>query len=57
MLDPLLPKSNIRCGRWRDHRQVINGIVHRLSTGCQWRELPVDGCGRHLPCPDFGVDE
>ncbi len=32
--------SNNRCGRWRDHRQVINGIIHRLSTGCQWRKLP-----------------
>ncbi|EFL20896.1 IS5 family transposase [Streptomyces himastatinicus ATCC 53653] len=32
--------SNNRCGRWRDHRQVINGIIHRLSTGTQWRELP-----------------
>ncbi|MGW7695444.1 transposase [Streptomyces asiaticus] len=40
VLEPLLPKSNNRCGRWRDHRQVINGIVHRLSTGCQWRKLP-----------------
>ncbi|MEV7198306.1 IS5 family transposase [Streptomyces sp. NPDC093510] len=40
VLEPLLPKSNSRCGRWRDHRQVINGIIHRLSTGCQWRELP-----------------
>lgn len=40
VLEPLLPKSNNRCGRWRDHRQVINGIIHRLSTGCQWRRLP-----------------
>lgn len=40
MLKPLLPTSNNRCGRWRDHRQVINGIIHRLSTGCQWRTLP-----------------
>ncbi|WP_406182101.1 IS5 family transposase [Streptomyces canus] len=39
-LEPLLPTSNNRCGRWRDHRQVINGIIHRLSTGCQWRKLP-----------------
>jgi transposase len=39
-LEPLLPRSNNRCGRWRDHRQVINGIIHRLSSGCQWRELP-----------------
>ncbi|WP_404828352.1 IS5 family transposase [Streptomyces canus] len=40
VLEPLLPKSNHRCGRWRDHRQVINGIIHRLSTGCQRRKLP-----------------
>ncbi|MEU9182786.1 IS5 family transposase [Streptomyces sp. NPDC048550] len=40
VLEPLLPRSNGRCGRWRDHRQVINGIIHRLSTGCQWRKLP-----------------
>lgn len=40
VLEPLLPNSNNRCGRWRDHRQVINGIIRRLSTGCQWRKLP-----------------
>lgn len=40
VLEPMLPNSNNRCGRWRDHRQVINGIIHRLSTGCQWRKLP-----------------
>lgn len=40
MLEPLLPVGSNRCGRWRDHRQVINGIIHRLGTGVQWRELP-----------------
>ncbi|MGV4926525.1 IS5 family transposase [Streptomyces sp. BHT-5-2] len=40
VLAPLLPVSNNRCGRWRDHRQVINGIIHRFGTGVQWRELP-----------------
>ncbi|NEA40868.1 IS5 family transposase [Streptomyces sp. SID11385] len=40
VLGSLLPVSNNRCGRWRDHRQVINGIIHRLGTGVQWRELP-----------------
>jgi transposase len=40
VLEPLLPVSNNRHGRWRDHRQVINGIIHRLGTGVQWRELP-----------------
>lgn len=39
-LRPLLPVSNGRCGRWRDHRQVIDGILHRARTGVQWRDLP-----------------
>ncbi|MFZ3566558.1 IS5 family transposase [Streptomyces sp. BH097] len=37
---PFLPVSNQRCGRWRDHRQVIDGILHRVRTGVQWRDLP-----------------
>ncbi|WP_439794851.1 IS5 family transposase [Streptomyces agglomeratus] len=39
-LRPFLPVSNRRCGRWRDHRQVIDGILHRVRTGVQWRCLP-----------------
>ncbi|MFC7794151.1 IS5 family transposase [Streptomyces cinereoruber] len=39
-LRPFLPVSNGRCGRWRNHRQVINGILHRVRTGVQWRDLP-----------------
>lgn len=39
-LEPFLPVSNGRCGRWRDHRQVINGILHRERTGVPWRDLP-----------------
>ncbi|MER6390522.1 IS5 family transposase [Streptomyces sp. NPDC001523] len=35
-----LPVSKGRCGRWRDHRQVIDGILHRVRTGVQWRDLP-----------------
>ncbi|MFJ3881588.1 IS5 family transposase [Streptomyces sp. NPDC090077] len=39
-LRPFLPVSNRRWGRWRDHRQVIDGILHRDRTGVQWRDLP-----------------
>ncbi|WP_455680984.1 IS5 family transposase [Streptomyces huasconensis] len=39
-LEPFLPVSNGRCGRWRNHRQVIDGILHRVRTGVQWRDLP-----------------
>ncbi|MFE2075327.1 transposase [Streptomyces misionensis] len=39
-LRPFPPVSNRRCGRWRNHRQVIDGILHRVRTGVQWRDLP-----------------
>jgi transposase len=40
-IEPLLPSSDGRRGRpFRDHRQVIEGIVFRLRTGVPWRDLP-----------------
>ncbi|MER8226284.1 transposase [Streptomyces sp. NPDC094143] len=27
-------------GRWRDHRQVLEGIVFKFRTGVPWRDLP-----------------
>ncbi|WP_424887340.1 IS5 family transposase [Streptomyces sp. XH2] len=35
-----LPKNVGRGGRWRNHRQVINGILFRQRTGIPWRDLP-----------------
>ena len=29
-----------RGGRWRDHRQVINGILFRVRSGVPWRDVP-----------------
>ena len=26
--------------RWNDHRVVIDGVFHRVRTGCPWRDLP-----------------
>lgn len=40
-LVPLLPSMAAqRGGRWRDHRQVINGILWRIDNGAKWREVP-----------------
>jgi transposase len=40
-LEPLLPSVQPqRGGRWRDHRQVINGILWRVANGAKWQEVP-----------------
>jgi transposase len=40
-LAPLLPLAKPgRGGRWRDHRQVLNGILFRACTGVPWPDLP-----------------
>lgn len=39
--EPLMPSSEGQRGRpFRDHRQVIEGIIYRLRTGVAWRDLP-----------------
>jgi transposase len=37
MLPSMTPQ---RGGRWRDHRQVINGILFRVRSGVPWRDVP-----------------
>lgn len=37
---PLLPEGGARGGRWKDHREVVNGILWKLRTGAPWRDLP-----------------
>ena len=40
-VEPVLPTSaNARGGQWRDHRQVLNAIAWKFSTGKPWRALP-----------------
>ena len=41
-----LPELGKRGGRWRDHRQVINGICWVKRTGSPWRDMPE----RYGPC-------
>ncbi len=38
---PLLPaQTGRRGGRWRSHRQVIDGILWKERMGAPWRHLP-----------------
>ncbi|WP_434095334.1 transposase [Streptomyces flaveolus] len=37
---PLLPRADRQGRPWRDHRQVIDGMLWRLRTGTPWRDVP-----------------
>jgi transposase len=39
-VQPLLPANSRRGKPWRDHRQVLGGIVWKLHTGRPWRDVP-----------------
>jgi transposase len=40
-IEPMLPSSDGQRGRpFRDHRQVVEGIIYRYRTGTPWRDLP-----------------
>lgn len=39
-MEPVLPTDARQGRRWADHRLVLNGIFHRVRTGCPWRDLP-----------------
>jgi transposase len=40
-LEPLLPSmAPQRGGRWRHHRQVIDGILWRTENGAKWHQVP-----------------
>ena len=39
-VQPLMPASSRRGKPWRDHRQVLGGILWTLHTGRPWRDVP-----------------
>ena len=42
-IEPLIPPAKRGGGKRRvDMREVVNGVMYILSTGCQWRYLPKD---------------
>src|SRR6187402_2362430 len=38
---PLMPCSDgVKSRPFRDHRQVVEGVIYRFRTGVAWRDLP-----------------
>ena len=46
-VQPLLPANSGRGKPWRDHRQVLGGILGKLHTARPWRDVPT----RYGPWP------
>jgi transposase len=43
LIEPLIPPGKTGGGKRRvDLREVVNGLMYVLSTGCQWRAIPKD---------------
>ena len=43
LIEPLIPPGKPGGGkRTADLREVVNGLMYILGTGCQWRALPKD---------------
>jgi transposase len=42
-IEPLIPPAKPGGGKRRTNmREVVNGVMYILSTGCQWRYIPKD---------------
>ena len=56
LVKDLIPPGK-RGGRWRtvDLRDVVNGLMYVLSTGCQWRAVPKDLPPRSTLHDDLGL--
>jgi transposase len=43
LIGPLIPPARRGGGKRKvDMREVVNGLMYVLSTGCQWRAIPKD---------------
>jgi transposase len=43
LIEPMAPSSDGVRGRpFRNHRQVVEGIIYRYRCGLAWRDLPAD---------------
>lgn len=50
-LEPLLRSRRRATGRPRaDLKEVVDGILYVLSTGCRWRDLPHDFTVSYVTC-------
>lgn len=39
LVSELMPPDGNPGGRWRNHREVVNGLFWKLKTGVPWRDI------------------
>lgn len=49
-LKRFLPKAKARGRPRADDREILNGILYVLSTGCRWEDLPHDIAASYQTC-------
>ena len=56
LVEPLIPPEKPGGGkRTVNIREVVNGLMYVLSTGCQWRAIPKDLPPRSIVCDYFDL--
>ena len=56
LVEPLIPPGKTGGGkRTVIMREVVNGLMYILSTGCQWRAIPKDLPPKSSVLPDFSL--
>lgn len=40
LIEDLLLMNGNRGGQWKNHRELLNGMLSVLYSGAQWREMP-----------------
>src|SRR5215813_9939534 len=49
-IERLIPKAKQRGRPRANEREVLNGVLYVLSTGCRWEDLPHDIGASHQTC-------
>lgn len=57
LIEPLIKKRRKKTGRPpADLREIVNGMLYVLSTGCRWRDLPHDYGISYVTCYRYFID-
>ncbi len=57
LLNPLLKVKPKKTGRPKaDLKEVVNGMLYVLSTGCRWRDLPHDFGVSYVTCYRYFIN-